>query len=244
MWAVLTWSDTWEANEFFETGRQEIADVIAHVSRLAVKMDRNRALDFGCGLGRLSQALADHFDEVYGVDIAPSMIEGASLYNRHGDRCRYILNSNNDLPMFPDRHFDFIYSNIVLQHMAPKFTRAYLAEFIRLLSAHGLLVFQLPSALNVSRGIKARILNKLPESVVLMYRNTKYDLRNMHHHEHRMEMNGIEKDKLIAFIHANGGRVIDVRPDKRITADDYWDHYQYTVIPEWSDTIHASAMPH
>ncbi len=54
-----------------------------------ISFPKRRALDFGCGVGRLTQALARHFNIVDGVDIAPSMIELANQFNRSGGRCRY-----------------------------------------------------------------------------------------------------------------------------------------------------------
>jgi ubiquinone/menaquinone biosynthesis C-methylase UbiE len=53
---------------------------------------------------------------VVGVDIAPSMIELAEEMNRHGGRCRYVLNGEDNLRVFPESFFDLIYSNITLQH--------------------------------------------------------------------------------------------------------------------------------
>ena len=43
---------------------------------------RALALDFGCGAGRLSRALAAHFEHVVGVDVSASMIETARALNR------------------------------------------------------------------------------------------------------------------------------------------------------------------
>jgi 2-polyprenyl-3-methyl-5-hydroxy-6-metoxy-1,4-benzoquinol methylase len=93
---------------------------------------RGSALDFGCGVGRLTQALADHFDEVWGVDIASSMIEGARRLDRSGGRCRYLVNGRPRVVR--DASFGFILSLIVLQHLEPEYIRSYLREFIRLLA--------------------------------------------------------------------------------------------------------------
>ena len=86
LWANLTNDDKrggkWDADEFFLTGEQEIEEVMDFVGSLSVTFEHGRALDFGCGVGRLTQALAARFDEVWGVDIAPSMIEMAGRYNR------------------------------------------------------------------------------------------------------------------------------------------------------------------
>jgi len=104
-----------------------------------------RALDFGCGVGRVTQAIADHAQEVVGVDIAPSMIELADRLNRHGEQCRYELNEAADLTRFADDSFDLIFCKLVLQHMATGLARRYLGEFVRVLAPGGLAVFQLPS---------------------------------------------------------------------------------------------------
>jgi SAM-dependent methyltransferase len=106
---------------------------------------RRRALDFGCGAGRLTQALAARFERVDGVDIAPSMVAAARRHNRHPERCHYHRNATPDLALFENEAFTFICSLLVLQHMEPRHSKAYLRELLRLLAPDGLLVFQLPS---------------------------------------------------------------------------------------------------
>jgi SAM-dependent methyltransferase len=147
MWAVLTSPgkrhNRWDADEFFRTGEEEVAKVLAQVDRLGWSLSSDRALDFGCGVGRLTQALAAHFGVCDGVDIAASMIELAEQYNRRGDRCRFHLNLHDDLRLFDDETFDFVYSAHVLQHMAPRYSRRYVEEFVRVLRPGGLVFFQM-----------------------------------------------------------------------------------------------------
>lgn len=138
----------WNREEFFRTGEGEIRDLLNLIAALNIDVRRGRALDFGCGLGRLSQSLAPHFESVDGVDIAPSMIEQARELNRFPERCFYHVNSAGDLSLFPAESFDLIYSNIVLQHMEPQFAKGYIREFFRLLAPGGLAVFQIPSELS------------------------------------------------------------------------------------------------
>jgi cyclopropane fatty-acyl-phospholipid synthase-like methyltransferase len=52
----------WTTEEFFATGVTEIAALMAEARGFGLPASRRRALDFGCGLGRLTQALADHCD--------------------------------------------------------------------------------------------------------------------------------------------------------------------------------------
>ena len=148
LWAILTdpakRHGGWDVGEFFASGRAEVAAALRRVEALGASPRRGRALDFGCGVGRLTQALAEHFDEVVGVDIAPSMVAQARWYNRHGDRCRYVVNGADDLAIFPDGHFDFLYTFVVLQHMHPRYIRRYIAEFLRVLAPGGVACFQVP----------------------------------------------------------------------------------------------------
>jgi SAM-dependent methyltransferase len=138
----------WDREEFFRTGRHEIEHLLETVRSLEIPLRFGRALDFGCGLGRLSQALAPRFERVDGVDIAPSMVAQARDANQHPGRCHYHVNGADNLSLFPDASFDFIYSNIVLQHVEPQFAKRYVREFFRLLAPGGLAVFQIPSELS------------------------------------------------------------------------------------------------
>jgi len=149
LWAILTdpryRGNRWDPDKFFETGRSQITGVMSELDRLGVKVPRGRALDFGCGVGRLTQALCGHFDQCSGVDIAPSMLAQAERFNKYGSRCRYFLNQTDNLHLFPDNSFDLVFSVIVLQHVEPESAKRYIREFFRILSPGGLVVFQVPS---------------------------------------------------------------------------------------------------
>lgn len=148
LWSILTKRDKkgnrWGIEEFFKTGEEEIEFVLNYLDFLDVSYFRGRALDFGCGVGRLTQALCKYFNESWGVDIAVSMVELAEQYNRYGDRCKYYLNEANDLSLFANNSFNLIYSRIVLQHMSPEYSKNYIKEFLRVLAPGGVLVFQIP----------------------------------------------------------------------------------------------------
>ena len=151
LWAIL--SDPtkagrqWDLPRFLETGKREISLLFYQLRALGLTVGRRAALDFGCGVGRLSQPLAAHFDRVVGVDVSAEMIRLANDINQHPDRVRYVCNVRDDLGIFPSDEFSFIYSNVVLQHIVPSRALAYLGEMIRVLAPGGLLVFQLPSHL-------------------------------------------------------------------------------------------------
>jgi len=135
----------WDADEFFATGVAEIDAVLTKAGDLGLSVPRRRALDFGCGVGRLTQAMARHFDRADGVDVSPSMLDLARQHNQHGERCVYHENGRPNLSLFEDGSFTFAYSVLVLQHMEPRYSHTYIRELLRVLAPGGLLVFQVPS---------------------------------------------------------------------------------------------------
>jgi SAM-dependent methyltransferase len=146
MWVVLTdegkRGGKWTPEEFFATGKVEIKQVLQTIQEAGVAINPGIALDFGCGLGRLSQALAEHFRHVDGVDVSDSMIRQAQQHNKFADRVQYHVNVKTDLSLFPRNRFDFIYSKIVLQHIPTRDQLLYIAEFMDLLNKGGVAYFQ------------------------------------------------------------------------------------------------------
>ncbi|HJT22814.1 MAG TPA: methyltransferase domain-containing protein [Nitrospira sp.] len=239
LWAILTVEakkgNRWTPEEFFETGRDEIEQLMEHMRGLGLTVRRNRALDFGCGVGRLTQALAKYFQEVIGVDIAPSMLTGARKYNRYGEQCRYVLNERDDLRIFDNNYFDLIYSNIVLHHMRPEYCKAYLKEFLRILTHGGYLVFYMPSRVlkewvppppeppspNLLPTIKRLIKRSIPKPLLNMYVKIRYESAPV------MESYCLKKDEVEAYLREYGGEVLDTTRD--VTTIPNREGYRYTV---------------
>ena len=72
----------WNIAEFMATGDLEIEKVMQYLTRLGFIPNWNgTALDFGCGVGRLTQALGRHFASCVGVDISKRMVEKAKSMN-------------------------------------------------------------------------------------------------------------------------------------------------------------------
>ena len=150
MWAVLTAPDQrgggWDADAFFATGAAEIEQVLSGVNDLDPPLEYGRALDFGCGVGRLTRALAGRFDTAVGVDISEGMVETARKLNADVAGCEFRVNASADLRQFGDREFDFVYSSLVLQHLPDReLVQSYVAEFLRVVAPGGLVVFGLPA---------------------------------------------------------------------------------------------------
>ena len=207
LYAVLTSAskrgNRWDPDEFFRRGRSEIADVLGWVSERKLTLGRDRALDFGCGVGRLTQALADEFGEVVGVDISSTMIAAAAQYNRHGARVHYLVNTAADLRLLDDDGFDFIYSSKTLQHIPPAAAESYIREFIRVLRPGGLAIFQLRNGPRVRPGTLRAVLYTL---------NREHLRRLLQRVRGRppYEMHYIARSRVEELLAHAGARIIDV----------------------------------
>jgi ubiquinone/menaquinone biosynthesis C-methylase UbiE len=160
----------WDLDEFLATGRAEIAGAMSELDRHGSCARRDSALDFGCGVGRLTSALSRHFGTVTGVDISPSMLEHARRILASDPGCRVVLGDGPDLAGFGDDSFDLVYSSLVLQHIAPGLADAYLAEFVRVTRPGGAIVLVVPEAhLRTPRGL---VYAYAPHSVIAWLQRT------------------------------------------------------------------------
>ena len=181
MWAVLTSPEekggAWNADSFFATGEAEIAEVLTVVDGLR-PVARGRALDFGCGVGRLTRALGMRYETAVGVDISEAMVAQARRLNDAFPQCEFLVNDAPHLERFETDSFDFVYSNIVLQHLpsAAEIAR-YVTEFLRIARPEGLVVFGIPAHVAFPYSLQPRrrlygILRRLGVSEEWMLRRT------------------------------------------------------------------------
>jgi SAM-dependent methyltransferase len=204
-----------DPDAFFRRGQEEIDELLGYVDALrSAPLPRGRALDFGCGAGRLTQALAARFDAAIGVDIAPSMVATA---RRLSDRsnCAFELNPDPDLHRFADREFDLVCSLITLQHVSdPAAIERYIADLIRVTRTGGVTVFQLPS--HVPRRVRAqprRQLYRLARTVGVpagrLYGLGLYS----------MALTAIPRDRVERLIAGSGAELLAAAADGRTGSD-------------------------
>src|SRR5262249_28554094 len=79
-------------------GVVDIDGVVARIAAATGAPPAGRALDFGCGAGRLAEAMSAHVDHVTGYDVSPGMLEKARA---RGGRATYV-------EALPDGPFDWI----------------------------------------------------------------------------------------------------------------------------------------
>jgi SAM-dependent methyltransferase len=147
---ICTSRADWTVESFFADGRSEVERVMDKLRD--VLPGRERALDFGCGVGRLTQALGQYFRWVVGVDISPEMVNQARKLNGTQGVSFAVTAASGPALSFGDRSFDLVYSTIVLQHMPHELQRGYIKEFVRVLKPEGVASFQLPTGPEVPHG--------------------------------------------------------------------------------------------
>jgi SAM-dependent methyltransferase len=222
MWAALTLpgkshrGEPWTEAEFLATGRREIDAVLARLDQLNVSPPRGTALDFGCGPGRLTAALAAAgFDRAIGLDISPSMLATArrlvaAAGEQLGDRCEFRHNDGPTLAGIADDSVDLVYTCRVLQHMPPALAAGYVREFLRVTAPGGLVVFQLPA--EPAPGVVGGLLRRLPAFLLDRLR-------------HGMQMHGTPPTEVTAQVAAAGCRTVAIDADS--SAGPRWRSYLY-----------------
>jgi SAM-dependent methyltransferase len=209
LWAVLSWDGTehgnWDVEKFFAEGEREVESFLTQARAVHASPTFGAALDFGCGVGRLSRALAGHFDTVTGVYVSAPMIEEANrLVASERPNCRFLVNTEPRLP-FLSGTFDFVLTNIVLQHMPPPLAKGYMREFLRVLRPGGIAIIQIPSECSwkSTKPLVGPFINLLPPRAreVIYRRRRARDPRDL-------PMHSIPRAQVLRFLERAGGRVL------------------------------------
>lgn len=200
----------WDREEFFQTGETEIAALMASLETLGRPGRRERALDFGCGVGRLTRALGSRFDHVYGVDVSAPMVELAKELNADLPSCEFILNTEHTLAFVPDEHVDLVYTRIVLQHLGSRpLIRMYIAELLRTVHPGGIFVFQVITHIPLWRRLQIRHRAYVALQAIGLPRRLLYErLRLM-----PFTATHIPEREVLEALAQMGGRVLRVAPE-------------------------------
>lgn len=174
-WAVVTNdryhssnldSDSVEA--FFASGQQHVDDILRTVrNHVAEGFAPRRALDFGCGVGRVLIPLSRVCAEVVGVDVSEAMlIRAAENSKQRGITNAEFVRGDDKLSRLVG-DFDFIHSYIVFQHIPVERGLALAAGLLKRLRPGGV------GALHFTYDVKLP-----PLSAALLWARTSVPLAN------------------------------------------------------------------
>jgi SAM-dependent methyltransferase len=126
-------------DEFWRSGRWDLENLVLR----DIELDpAARALEIGCGMGRILGPLSERVERAFGVDISAEMVE-RGLGALSGRSNVELFVTDGKLPDFGSASLDFVYSYIVFQHIPSKRAIArYFREAARVLKGSGVFRFQ------------------------------------------------------------------------------------------------------
>ena len=128
--------------QFYATATEVLNRLQSELSRIPLAERGDwRALEIGCGPGRLMRPMSRHFVEIHGVDVSDEMIARATEKLRDVPNAHVHVTDGSSLPMFPENSFEFIYSYAVFQHIPTReIVFSYLREVHRVMKPGGMTV--------------------------------------------------------------------------------------------------------
>ncbi len=153
---VANSKEDWTDREFFRSGEINVAnEVMTDMARICggtrSPLDLSM-LEIGCGVGRMTRALARIFGHVTALDISPEMIRQARRNLKRVPNVHFVVGDGYSLAGLAPEHFDFAFSFIVFQHV-PTYDviLSYCKEAFRTLRPGSLFKFQVQGAQSLSR---------------------------------------------------------------------------------------------
>jgi len=118
-WYITTIRLDLTDDDFDASGRPEVEKFILSDPILIAgrEISRQRVLEIGCGLGRMSRHLASYFGEVLGTDVSGEMVRQARERLAFIPNLSFAETSGADFAALPSDHFDLVFSVYVFQHV-------------------------------------------------------------------------------------------------------------------------------
>lgn len=110
-------------SQFRETGKKDYEQLIKDDNLLMEKLGNfsdKTALEIGCGAGRVTEFISQHFKKVFAVDISEKMIDEGRQRLGNVTNIEFISIDGTHYPTISDSSIDFVFSYIVFQHMSNK----------------------------------------------------------------------------------------------------------------------------
>jgi len=131
--------------EFQKAGEKDFTELIARDLQIKEKLGdfkTKTALEIGCGIGRITEFIAQNFAQVFAIDISEGMIKEGRNRLKNYSNIDFIAGDGNTYPL-KDNSIDFVFSYIVFQHMPnKKVVESNIREIKRVLKTGGLAKIQ------------------------------------------------------------------------------------------------------
>jgi SAM-dependent methyltransferase len=128
--------------ERFWAGADDDLDLVLGAAGGAIAPG-DRVVEIGCGVGRMTRAIAARATHVTALDISAEMIDQAKQHNEALENVTWVHGDGTSLAGVADASADGCFSHVVFQHIPdPAITLGYVREIGRVLTPGGWAVFQ------------------------------------------------------------------------------------------------------
>jgi SAM-dependent methyltransferase len=129
-----------DVERFWAEGEQAVSSILAE---LGLEMRPAETLvEIGCGVGRLTRALARRAGNVIAVDVSEEMLARARELNPGLENVRWLHGDGESLAGVDGASVDGCFSHVVFQHLPePELTLGYVREMARVLRPGGWAAF-------------------------------------------------------------------------------------------------------
>lgn len=139
-----------DPEKFWATGETLLDELLAQTGSTLRPSDT--VIDIGCGLGRLTRALAGRAGHVHAIDVSSEMLTRARELNAHLGNVTWHHGDGRSLQ--PITSADAVLSHVVFQHLPdPQLTYGYVREMGRVLAPGGFAAFQVSNDPSIHRGL-------------------------------------------------------------------------------------------
>ena len=155
--------------EFFSEGDEYLKKLVQVIkNHLSPDFAPVRALDYGCGVGRILMSMGHLFESAVGTDISEPMLEKARLHAKEaGLDSLEIVKSDDQLSKI-EGSFDFIHSIYVFQHIPNYRGYEIFRQLLEKLNPGGVAMIQIVYANDMSR--KRHIMDFIKSHIPLALR--------------------------------------------------------------------------
>lgn len=214
LWAILSdpakRSGGWDMAEFLATGEADVSRLVAVTERAGRPLAHERALDFGCGVGRLTRALATRYSNVVGVDISAGMVHQANELNAGVAGMTFVHDASPDLAGIGSERFDLVLSLFVLQHLPSRTAIARTAATLAgRVGPGGALIVQIPAPVPIRHRIQPRRRLYAALSALGIREGTLHNRLGLS----PIRMTGLDQAKVRSILQSHGLSVIEVQTD-------------------------------
>lgn len=198
-------------HQFFDSGRSYIDFVLKAVrDHIDPTFTPTRALDFGCGVGRLTIPLASVCQSVVGVDVSDSMLAEARKNAEQQGKLNATFVKGDDALSNVTGTFDFLNSLIVFQHIPVARGEAIFRTMIARLAQSGVGAVQFTYGFDSATAPGRKLLIDAYRHVPGLW-GARNVVKGKPFNEPMMQMNRYDLNSLMRILQESGCHLVHVR---------------------------------